>query len=104
MGVDRRILSTARFLYAAPMADATGETRENGVEKAKEAISELVTEEVTEDLGVGEQRPEHKQKTKSGKPRFGSSGVRQTWDACVGEEDELCLTSSIAYQILFLVR
>lgn len=71
---------------AAPMADAAGDTREDGVEKAKDAISELVTEEVTEDLGVGEQRPEQKHKNKSGKPRMSTSRVRQTWDECVGEE------------------
>ncbi|CAM9263083.1 unnamed protein product [Scytosiphon promiscuus] len=73
----------AAAVLSAPMADATGETQEDRLEKAKDAISGLVTEEVTEDLGVGEQRPDEKHKSKMGKPRM-SSRVRQTWDECVG--------------------
>ncbi|CAM9680108.1 unnamed protein product [Hapterophycus canaliculatus] len=77
-------LLLAATVLSAPMADAAGQTRKDGGEKATEAISELVTEEVTEDLGVGEQRPEHKHGSKSGKPWMATSSVRQTWDECVG--------------------
>lgn len=76
------------------MADA-GQKGEEGMEKAKEAVTELVAEGVTEDIGVGEQRPAHKHDAKARKPRVASrGGTRQTWNDCVGEDaDPLCFSS-----------
>lgn len=72
---------------AAPMAEA-GQQGGDEMEKAKEAVTELAAG-VTEDIGV-EERPVHKHeyKTKARKPKMATIGVRQTWNDCVGEDEE----------------
>lgn len=56
------------------------------MEKAKEAVTELAAG-VTEDIGV-EERPVHKHEAKARKPKMATIGVRQTWNDCVGEDEE----------------
>ncbi len=72
------------------MADA-GTPGADGLEKAKEAVTELVQESVVEESesGVGERQVLHDTKARrSGKPRMATFNVRQTWTECVGEEHQ----------------
>lgn len=71
------------------MADA-GTPGADGLEKAKEAVTELVQESVVEESGsgVGEHQVLYDTKARRGKPRVGTFGVRQSWTECVGEEHE----------------
>lgn len=73
------------------MADAA-RAEDAEVEKAKEAVSEMVVEGVREDIGVGE-RKGRKRSGKAGKPNFATTGVRQKWDQCVGENGPTFLFS-----------
>jgi len=71
------------------MADA-GTPGTDGLEKAKEAVTEMVQESVVEESesGVGERPVHYDTKARRGKPRMATMGVRQTWTECVGEENE----------------
>lgn len=59
------------------MADPVAESATGD---AKAALTELVTD------GEAQVHEESKQ-AKAGKPRFGSMGIRQSWNECVGEGD-----------------